>query len=595
MPPLFFWLYLGMVDIPHSEQFDDIYFAVEDGLAESRYVFLEQNHLPDGWMGKDKFVIAETGFGTGLNFLCAWTEFERTTQSHQKLHYYSFEKYPLSPTEIEKYLGHWAQEFDGRLQRLCDLYPMRVGGWHTIRVSDQVTLTLIFDDVNRAIPQMDEPVDCWFLDGHAPAKNPDMWSENVFTHIGRLSVAGARFATFTAAGTVRRGLEGVGFSVGKARGFGSKKDMSVGVFTKEQQPIFVPPTYRNIAVIGGGIAGAAVASALLREGCDVTVFEKSGIAAGASGNIRGLCNPRITALREIESDFYGPAFSLANKLYRDISKHTDIGYIPCGSMHLMTDDRKDKRYRLFPKNWAWHSDHARILDPIEASHIAGVEISHPVLFLPEAAAVCPRLVTEYLAKDVVVIEKNIESVQQIETGWVVDGRGFDAVVLAGGYEVSRFAQASGIPLQKVRGQVTEVKSTPDYDRLKTNLCYSGYASVAENGKAVIGSTFQYWIDDGAVSDADDVENLEKLQAHLPQLSNGLQAIGSRAAFRCAAKDRLPVIGEVDGYKGLYLSTGHASHGLLSAVMAAEMLVVKICGLCQILPRSVEKYLSSIRL
>ncbi len=595
MPPLFFWFYLGMVEIPHSEHFDDIYFAVEDGLAESRYVFLEKNNLPDAWLGKDSFVIAETGFGTGLNFLCAWTEFERTAQPQQKLHYYSFEKYPLSGAEIEKYLVQWAHEFGGRLEKLIAHYPMRVGGWHTIYVSPQVTLTVIFDDVNRAIPELDTQVDCWFLDGHAPAKNPDMWSDIVFTHIGRLSVAGARFATFTAAGAVRRGLQAVGFNVSKTQAFGAKKDMTIGVFEGQGKHSGASHSYQKIAVIGGGIAGAAVAAALTREGCDVVVFEKNGIASGASGNVRGLCNPRITALREIESDFYGPAFSRANKLYQDISKHTDIGYVTCGSMHLINDERKDKRYRLFPDNWAWHHDHARVLDPVEASRIAGVDIAQSVLFLPDAAMVCPRAVTEYLVRGIHIIQKDITDIAQTGDGWTVDGQNFDAVVLAGGYEVNRFSQVAHIPLQKVRGQITEVEATPEYNKLKTNLCYSGYASVAENGKAVIGSTFQYWVDDVAVLDADDIENLEKLAEYLPQVAEGLRVIGSRAAFRCAAKDRLPVIGEVAGYKGLYLSTGHASHGLLSAVMAAEMVVVKLCGLPQILPRSVDMLLSSGRL
>ena len=521
MQPLFFWFSLDMIKIPHSEQFDDIYFT-----------------------SKAIFVVAEMGFGAGLNFLHAWAEFEKKAEPHQKLHYYAFEQYPLSPAEIGKNLAHRSHEFGGRLERLIAQYPMRVGGWHTIRLSAQVTLTLIFDDINRAIPELDTPVDFWIL-----VKNVEL-SDILSHHVERLRA----------------------------------------------KSIIVPsPTYQKIAVIGGGIAGAAVASALLREGCEVTLFEKNGIASGASGNVRGLCNPRITALREIEADFYGPAFSRANKLYQDISKHTDIGYVTCGSMHLITDDRKDKRYRLFPDNWAWHSDHARVLSPVEASRIAGVDIAQSVLFLPEAAAVCPRAVTAYLAKDVPVVQTNVLDIQQVDAGWVVDGRVFDTVILAGGHEVNRFSQAAHIPLQKVRGQITEVQATPEYNKLKTNLCYSGYASVAENGKAVIGSTFQYWIDDAVVSDADDVENLEKLGEYLPQLAEGLQVIGSRAAFRCAAKDRLPVIGEVAGYKGLYMSTGHASHGLLSAIMAAEMLVVKICGLCQILPRSVDRLLSSGRL
>jgi len=193
-----------MSETPRSEHFDDIYFAAEDGLAERKYGFLEQNNLPAAWENQDRFVIAETGFGTGLNFLCAWTEFEKTATASQHLYYYSFEKHPLSQDEIRKYLNHWSGEFGGRLEKLCALYPYRIGGWHQVMVSPQVTLILIFDDVNRAIPELNTEIDCWFLDGHAPAKNPDMWSETVFKHIGRLSKNGTRVSTFTAAGIVKR-------------------------------------------------------------------------------------------------------------------------------------------------------------------------------------------------------------------------------------------------------------------------------------------------------------------------------------------------------------------------------------------------------
>lgn len=584
-----------MVDTPHSDHFDDIYFAAEGGLEESRYVFLEQNHLPQSWQNKSQFVICETGFGTGLNFLCAWTEFEKTTQPHQHLHYYSFEKYPLSPTEIQKYLAHWSTEFDGRLEKLIADYPLRVGGWHTINISSRVTITLIFDDVNRAIPELDTPIDCWFLDGHAPAKNPDMWSDLVFQNIGRLSREGTRCATFTAAGIVKRGLGEAGFTVSKARGFGRKRDMIIGhVESSEphsQNRIQAVP--EKIAIIGGGIAGAALVHALSPYLPDITLFEKTAIASGGSGNLRGLYNPRITALRGPEADFYSPAFSLAYKKFLQLSQSEAIDFVPNGCLHLMTDDQKENRFRSFIENWSWHH-HASIVNAGQASHIAGTALTQSALYLPDSGMVSPRKLTEILARPAKLIIKDIASITRSGTGWIVDHTYFDCVILAGGSDVLKFAETQFLPLQKIRGQVTYIKSTPAYASLKTNICYGGYASTVKDGQAIIGSTFQHWIDTDTIRPEDDIENINKLKAVAPDLGHDLDMTGSRAAFRCAAKDRRPVIGKVDGCENLYISTGHGSHGIISSMMGAAYLSAQIQKTLQIAPRSVDQFLSPAR-
>ena len=226
----------GVIKIgaPRSDEFDDVYFSADDGLAETEHVFLDGNRLPRKWQEQDRFVICETGFGTGLNFLAAWTRFEETTKPHQKLDFISFEKYPLDAEEIGLHLRPWADHFTGRLSRLLALYPPRLPGFHRLQMNERVTLTLVFDDVQTGLPQLMLPegvyVDAWFLDGFKPSTNPDMWSETVFTEMARLSDVGARMATFTAAGQVRRGLAEVGFDVEKVDGFGTKRDMTIGRF-----------------------------------------------------------------------------------------------------------------------------------------------------------------------------------------------------------------------------------------------------------------------------------------------------------------------------------------------------------------------------
>ena len=583
-----------MIFSPRSEQFDDIYFSVEDGLAESRHVFLQQNDLPNRFQGKSRFTICEAGFGTGLNFLCAWTLFEQSTRPNQQLDYISFEKYPLSSADILKYLAHWGSEFDGRLERLVELYPLRIGGWHRIRVSAQVTLTLIFDDVNRALPQLDGAVDCWFLDGHAPAKNPDMWSDIIFSQMGRLSAAGARVSTFTAAGFVRRGLKNAGFQVSKVRGYGRKCDMTVGEFCGQGVlPVAIQYPGR-VAVIGGGIAGASLCSALARRGVLVDLYEKHELASGGSGNLRGLFNPRFTARLGDEADFYSSAFRHGLCEFSDLQTRHDVGLLPCGSLHIILDEDKLKRSEGFIQNWGWHKDHARIVDRDEAREISGVPLSYGALFLPDAGMISPKLVVEALAQSANIIMEEVGSLSKQGHVWIVNNREYDAVVLAGAHDVLKFPHVSWLPIHTVRGQVSLMDPPEIFSGLKTNLCHGGYASHPFDGTMVVGSTFKPWLDHLDVTEEDHVEVLQKLAVVVDGYDGVSLVKGGRAAFRCAANDRVPVIGRVPDWDGLYLSVAHGSHGLSTATLGAEIIVAQMAGESPPVPRNVLKFLSAQR-
>ncbi len=580
------------METPRSEQFDDIYFQIENGLEESRYVFLEKNSLPQRFSGKDRFTICETGFGTGLNFLCAWKSFEDVAAAGQHLNYISFEKYPLSKAEIAKYLSHWSGEFDGRLERLVDLYPLRIGGWHKIRVSDAVTLLLIFDDVNRAMPELDARVDCWFLDGHAPAKNPEMWTDTIFSNMGRLSNSGARVATFTAAGLVRRGLEGAGFHISKTKGYGRKREMIVGTFEGERDNYAPVASPQRVAVVGGGIAGVAAAAALSGRGINVDLFEKNELASGGSGNVRGLFNPRFTAQRGFESDFYSSAFMQALQVFKNLE---DVGYDPCGSLHLIGDEQKQKRFDGFLANWDWHQDHARFVDAEEAKDISGAAVHQGALYLPDAGMVSPYQVVHQLAKTANIIKQDVTELRQSGQQWMINGRSYDAVILACAADILKFTQTAWLPVHTVRGQVSIIAVPDNLGGLKSNLCYGGYASRPFDGKMVVGSTFQSWLDDLSIRAEDHRDVLAKLAAVVDGFDDGTaQICDARAAFRCSAKDRVPVIGSVPDCDGIYVSVAHGSHGLTSSVLAAEMIAAQMMGEISPVPRHVVLSVSAQR-
>lgn len=212
---------------PTSDIYDDVYFSEENGLAETNHVFLEGNNLRDCWRKNLDFHIIETGFGTGLNFFASW-KLWRELGCDATLNYTSVEKHPLNISDIKKAISMWP-ELDSYLQEFAGQYPNNLEDVSTFNFdNNKVQLCILWDDVNNALSSITTPANAWFLDGFSPAKNPDMWSDNLYKHMRRLTALGGTFATFTAAGNVRRGLQNNGFNVNKVPGFGRKRHILVG-------------------------------------------------------------------------------------------------------------------------------------------------------------------------------------------------------------------------------------------------------------------------------------------------------------------------------------------------------------------------------
>lgn len=216
---------------PYAKAFQDVYFSTDDGLKETEYVFLTQNNLAHRFnaLNTETFTIAETGFGTGLNFLSTWQLWEKQALANNKLHFISIEKYPLNTDELNKALTYWPT-LKHYSQQLLAQYPQLITGLHQC-VFGQVTLSLLIGDIEEQLSNITTPIDAWFLDGFAPAKNPDMWTENLFQKMAQLANKQTTFATFTSAGLVRRGLQAAGFTVEKQAGFGKKREMLSGHFS----------------------------------------------------------------------------------------------------------------------------------------------------------------------------------------------------------------------------------------------------------------------------------------------------------------------------------------------------------------------------
>lgn len=217
---------------PFACDFQDVYFSTDNGLLETDYVFLQGNDLATRWLDANlqTFNIAETGFGTGLNFLCAAKTWLESAPQNATLHFISVEKYPLSTHDISTALNLWLQ-LKPVSEPFLAQYESLLSSVNTISLyDDRVRLTLLIGDATERLSKTNDKIDAWFLDGFAPAKNPDMWQAALFQQMARLSKTSTTFATFTSAGDVRRGLINAGFEVSKRAGFGKKREMLTGKF-----------------------------------------------------------------------------------------------------------------------------------------------------------------------------------------------------------------------------------------------------------------------------------------------------------------------------------------------------------------------------
>ncbi|MEP4197603.1 MAG: tRNA (5-methylaminomethyl-2-thiouridine)(34)-methyltransferase MnmD [Aliishimia sp.] len=192
--------------VPISTQFDDPYFSLGNGQKETKHVFLAGNDLPARFV--DSFHVAELGFGTGLNFLTTVQAF-RAANVSGKLHFTSFEAFPMSPSDRLRALSHYP-----------DL-PL-----DALEGADDVLLNIVQGDARVTLPTWHQRADAWFLDGFSPAKNPELWQPELMAAVAQHTVPGGTAATYTAAGFVRRGLEAAGFDVTRAPGYGTKRHMT---------------------------------------------------------------------------------------------------------------------------------------------------------------------------------------------------------------------------------------------------------------------------------------------------------------------------------------------------------------------------------
>ncbi|MFC7369273.1 bifunctional tRNA (5-methylaminomethyl-2-thiouridine)(34)-methyltransferase MnmD/FAD-dependent 5-carboxymethylaminomethyl-2-thiouridine(34) oxidoreductase MnmC [Vreelandella zhaodongensis] len=617
---------------PHSNAFDDVYFSREDGRAETEHVFLGANQLPErfaAWQNTRPFVIGETGFGTGLNMLCAWNCFEQHAPPAARLHLLSTEKFPLDRTSLERALSAWPS-LARYSQVLCAQWPEAVSGIHRLHLGERVTLDLHFGDTTERLNLLDGQVDAWFLDGFAPSKNPEMWQPELFDAMAARSRPGATFATFTCAGIVKRGLKAAGFNWQKVPGFGRKREMLAGNIDtppsdsrRHPTPWFTPPQVtptNHVVVIGAGIAGGSMAAALAKRGIRVTVIERDAPGAGGSGNRQGALYVKLAVETNHQSRFYLSGLLYSQRWLSLQESNTSLNtplWQSSGVVQLALGDKEITRQQRF---MARHS----LPEAVVSTHthtlgeLAGVPVSaEHGLFYPQAGWVRPKLLCEQLLKhpNITLHQGDVTHLCPDGSAWQVElasGETLQAdhVVIANASLANHFTQTAALPLQQVRGQVSEVTLPKGVTGPQRVVCAGGYVSPPVEGVLTFGASFVPNDATTHVTDADHQRNIDELRQALPEWVAELEASGvalsadtleGRTAVRAASPDKSPYAGPVpnaaawqrdyaalrkdaskvpttegEHYPGLWISTAHGSRGLASAPLCAEVIASRLC-------------------
>ena len=564
----------------YAPVFGDTYASRSGAWGQADEVFIKGSGVAQRWQTQRCVRLLETGFGLGVNFLATWDSL-RASSSNARLHYVAIEKHPFTREDLRTALDHVLGRADPHrraslqalAERVHNQWPPMLAGFHALELDDQVTLTLVFADIQDALPALRGAFDIFFLDGFAPDRNPQMWSPALLTQLPALAAPAARVASWCVAGTVRRALVDAGFVVEKRPGFGGKRD-ALAAHWPVAAELGESPT--EAIVIGAGIAGASVARQLARRGIAVTVIEQVTPAAGGSGNPVAIVRPELGAIGNPVTEITAAG---ASWLRRWINRHPDgVPHAWSGVLRIARDTRKhDKMAQLAgiaSEEW---------LTPVAVTSAAqwcGWPTAADGFFLSEAGWVAPpRLVQAMLDHPLITLRSGlaVRNLGRHDQNWRVtleDESVIETSLLMIATAFDTGLAPARLTMGRARGQLSQLPARADHP-LAMVVCRDGYISPAVDGMHTIGATLQHDDEDTSARRADDIENFERLQRLLPDfVSDASQLSSGRVAWRATTQDRLPLVGKLA--PGLYATLGHGARGMTTAPLCAEFLAAMIC-------------------
>ncbi len=589
--------------VPRAPLYDDVYHPRIGALAQARHVFLQGNGLPQRWQGRPRFVIVETGFGLGNNFLATWDAWRADASRCATLCFVSVERHPPSLADLQR--AHAGSALPQLARALIQAWPPLTPNLHVLDFEQgRVQLLLALGDVAALLPQLRTAADAVFLDGFAPARNPDMWQPRVLKALGRLAAPGATLATWSVARELRAGLLTAGFQPELAQGIGGKREITVarwaprhaGGAAPRALPSAALPDARSAVVVGAGLAGAAVAQALARAGLAVTVVERRAAPAQeASGNPAGIFHGTVNA-----DD--GPYA----RLFRAAALHARSVYGPAAAAGLLRIEDTPAglaTMQALVQRQGLPAGYVQALDARQASALAGVPLPAPAWFYPAGGWLNPAAwVQQALAEPGISFTGGTLAVSLRRDGdsWCLHGiegqliASAPIVVLANAAGAGPLlAQRISWPLRHTRGQVTWL---PGPHPLQMAVAGDGYALPLPNGLLCGATREDGEPGAGEVRAADHEHNLQRLRR-----LTGLQAPSEpalwqgRTAWRLHSDDRLPIAGALPlsvmpggqrldqarllpRERGLFALTALGARGLTLAPLLGRLVAAQATGL-----------------
>lgn len=614
--------YIWRNNQPYSEMFDDIYYSsnqAEDIAGESEFlhVFFTNNNLPARWHRCERFVIGELGFGSGLNCILTireWLNHLAASGRKKQLHYIAIEKYPLSPEAIGQLASGYA-ELKPYYDEIINHYPPAVEGRHTRHLFDnQVVMHYLFMDVNVALHDENHVVDAWYLDGFSPAKNPDMWSAEVFRKLARNSHVGSTCSTYSAAGFVKRNLEAAGFDVEKVSGHGNKRDMlraelkhlKSSALTFKQAPWFMPPVMENCSdkkatIIGSGIAGLSLAYSLVQRGWQVTVIDQHGEEIKqASSNPAPIIYPRLSVNNDVDTEFFTTAYFYALYLFSRLQRdEKNRFWFDDG----ITQQMDSQRIAAIINRFQFNPDYVAVSDHLENGRVT--------VDYPQAGVLLPGILCEVLkdrcADRLKTLTARITGIKSSDGRWQCYAgdepiNSAEILIVANGTGINALGLPLTFPVEPVRGQVAICHANSKSLQIKRTVNAEVHITPAINSKHYLGATYTANTTDLKIDPEDNLRLFSALDRMMPGLFSPEDYCGAWTGLRTTVKDRVPVAGAVADMdffireygdlchgrlnknypparylKGLYISAAHGSRGFTSSFLCAEMIAALIQG------------------
>ena len=582
----------------YSKFYNDIYFDKLNGPKETEHVYLNTNNLTKKFKNKQKFVIAEIGFGTGLNFILTWKLWKENRKTNGSLTYISFENAPLSKKDIERVYKKF-KKLDGYSSFLLKNIPARCKSTHRIFIkADNINLILIYDDITSLI-NFNFKADTWFLDGFSPKKNPLVWTDKLFKQLYNFTNLDGSLSTFSVAGHIRRGLLKAGFKVSKVSGYGNKKEISYAfkkdLISSNQYKFSCEKKIGPVAIIGSGISGASLAYALRKRNIECFIIDKSHkLANGASGNKLALQMPKLT----MDDSPYG-LLSLEAFLYsRKIAKNLNAIPRSDGLVLIPSRDRDIIKFKkLLENNWP--------LDLLNNNYdkLNSLKfINH--IYMKSSGIVDNSKFIQNLIKDVEFISKfDVKKITSKDgLNIIIDKFGnrlkSKTVIWANGFEMTNLNQ--NLPINPISGQVTYLKANELSSNLKINFSYGHHFSQAFKGYHQIGASFNRNANT-CFREIDQNTNINSIPEFLRKnIYYNINESGHRVSVRASTKDRMPFFGDLNTLTGkksnnIYILGGMGAWGFVYAPFYAELLVTKIINDQLVINSKLEKLLTIERL